>query len=194
MRGTSQTPNGVTILGRNPMLSFRSVARNPGARVVPKRRSAAHTPRFLPTLRNDTPAAGVVSAPAAPRRSLASNDRVAKSLNLKDNPVRPTTVISTSAWPLRSLSTRFAREEKSHTATRSRLSAPRAARVPFCPGDTASPRNHVALGDLSSRDHGPCPHRERLLVEMTLQTVSFLLQRRPRHRSPARDDETVRAS
>jgi hypothetical protein len=60
-----------------------------------------------------------------PTRPPARDDTVAKSLDPKDKPARPTTVISTSAWPRRSLSTRFAREEKSHTATRSRLSAPR---------------------------------------------------------------------
>jgi hypothetical protein len=47
------------------LLSFRSVARNLGARVAPQRPSAAHPPRFLATLRNDKPAARVVSASAA---------------------------------------------------------------------------------------------------------------------------------
>jgi hypothetical protein len=99
---------------------------------------------------------GAFGVPRIPARPPASNDTVAKSLNPKDKPARPTTVISTSAWPRRSFSTRFAREEKSHTATRSTLSATRPP-TPFGPADPASPRNRVALGDLSSHDHRPGP-------------------------------------
>jgi hypothetical protein len=99
---------------------------------------------------------GAWEVPRVPTRPPARDDTAAKLLNPQDKPARPTTVISTSAWPRRSLPTKFAREEKSHTATRSRLSAPQPP-TPFGPGDPASPRNHVALGDLSSRDHRPGP-------------------------------------
>jgi hypothetical protein len=65
----------------NSRLSFRSVARNPGAWVAPQRHSAAHPPRFLAQpalsersesngLRNDTPTPGVVSPHPRQCRSL----------------------------------------------------------------------------------------------------------------------------
>jgi hypothetical protein len=92
-------------------------------------------------------------------------------------------VISTSAWPRSSLSTRFAREEKSPGATRSRLSAPRPP-TPFSLAILAlleimrpleiSPRVTIVPG----------PHPDRVLVEMTLQAVFFPLQRRRNAAAP----------
>jgi hypothetical protein len=134
-----------------------------------------------------------VSTPAAPRAARrARDDRLATSLNPKDKPERPTTVISTSAWPRRSLSTPFAREEKSHTATRSRLSAPRPP-TPFLVLAILPLLEIMVPFEISPRvTIVPGPHRDRVLVEMTLQTLSFLLQRRPRRRSLAPDDRLVR--
>jgi hypothetical protein len=121
---------------------------------------------------------GAGEVPRVPTRPPAPNDTVTKSLKLKDKPRTAHHRHFDERLAATVFSTRFVREEKSHTATRSRLSAPRPS-TPFLvlailllleimvPLEI-SPRVTIVSG----------PHRDRVLVEMTLQTVSFLLQRR----------------
>jgi hypothetical protein len=112
----------------------------------------SRSPGFAET--RDT--SGAFGVPRIPTRPPASDDSVVKSLNPKDKPARQPPSFRRAPG----------RDGRSRPGLRARRNLTRLRDLdfrrhgpptPFGPGDPASPRNHVAFGDLSSRDHRPGP-------------------------------------